>query len=78
MTPVNSIKGVVRSSVMVPEFDKLLKKVGGHICRSIVEITIKMKTIVRNPLMLKIQYLVTSSTGYILQADGEFCILLMF
>ena len=36
------------------EFDKHLKKVGGHIGRNVVEITIKMKTIVRNPLMIKI------------------------
>ena len=39
-----SIKDVVRSSVIVPEFDKHLKKAGGHIGRNIVEITIKMKT----------------------------------
>ena len=41
-----SIKDVVRSSVKVPEFDKHLKKAGGHIGRNVVEITIKMKTIV--------------------------------
>ncbi len=29
-TPVDSIKDVVRSSVKVPEFDKHLKKAGGH------------------------------------------------
>ena len=46
-TPVDSIKDVVRSSVKVPEFDKHLKKAGGHIGRNVVEITIKMKTIVR-------------------------------
>ena len=44
MTPVDSINHVVRSSVKVPEFDKLLKKAGGHIGRNIMEI--KMKTIV--------------------------------
>ena len=38
----------------VPEFDKHLKKVGGHIGRNVVEITIKMKTIVQKPLMIKI------------------------
>ena len=54
VTPVDSIKDVVRSSVKVPEFDKHLKKAGGHISRNIVEITIKMKTIVRKPLMIKI------------------------
>ena len=53
MTPVDSIKDVVRSSVKVPEFDKYLKKAGGHIGRNVVEITIKMKTIVRKPLMIK-------------------------
>ena len=42
-----------RSSVKVPEFDKHLKKAGGHIGRNVVEITIKMKTIVRKTLMIK-------------------------
>ena len=37
----------------VPEFDKHLKKAEGHIGRDIVEITIKMKTIVRKTLMIK-------------------------
>ena len=36
----------------VPEFDKHLKKARGHIGRNVVEI-IKMKTIVRKPLMIK-------------------------
>ena len=40
-----------------PEFDKHLKKAGGHIGRNVVEITIKMKTIVRKPLMIKINKL---------------------
>ena len=40
VTPVDSIKDVVRSSVKVPEFDKHLKKAGGHIGRNVVEITI--------------------------------------
>ena len=57
MTPVDSIKGVVRSSVKVPEFDKHLKKAGGHIGQNVVEITIKMKTIVRKPLVIKINKL---------------------
>ena len=48
-----SIKDVVRSSVKVPEFDKHLKKAGGHIGRNVVEITIKMKTLVRKTLMIK-------------------------
>ena len=42
------------SSVKVPEIDKHLKKAGVHIDRNVVEITIKMKTIVRKPLMRKI------------------------
>ena len=44
--PVDSIKDVIRISEKVPEFDKHLKKAGGHIGRKLVEITIKMKTIV--------------------------------
>ncbi len=52
--PVDSIKDVVRSSVKVPEFHKHLKKAGGHIDRNVVEITIKMKSIVRKPFMIKI------------------------
>ena len=52
-----SIKDVVQSSVKVPEFDKHLKKAEGHIGRNIVEITIKMKTIVRKTLMIKINKL---------------------
>ena len=54
---MDSIKDVVRSSVKVPEFDKHLKKAGGHIGRNVVEIAIKMKTIVRKPLMIKINKL---------------------
>ena len=46
---MDSIKDVVRSSVKVPEFDKNLKKAGSHIGRNVVEIAIKMKTIVRKP-----------------------------
>ena len=52
MTPGDSIKDVVRSSVKFPEFDKHLKKAGGHIGRNVVEITIKMKTIVCKPLIM--------------------------
>ena len=54
---MDSIKDVVRSSVKVTEFDKHLKKAGGHISRNVVEIIIKMKTIVRKPLMIKIDKL---------------------
>ena len=51
-THVDSIKDVVWSSAKIPEFNKHLKK-----ARNIVEITIKMKTIVRKPLMIKINKL---------------------
>ena len=51
---MDSIKDVVRSSVKVPEFEKHLKKAGGNISRNVVEIVITMKTIVRKPLMIKI------------------------
>ena len=40
-------------SVLVLEFDKHPKKAGGHIGRNVVEITIKVKTVVRKPLMIK-------------------------
>ncbi len=54
---MDSIKDIIRSSVCVPEFDKHLKKAGGHIGRNVVEITTKMKTIVRKTLMIKINKL---------------------
>ena len=50
---MDSIKDLVRSSVKVSEFDKHLKKAGGNIGRNVVEITIKMRTIVQKPLMIK-------------------------
>ena len=53
-TPVDSIKDVVRSFAKVLEFDKHMKKAGGHIGRNVVGIAIKMKSIVRKPLMIKI------------------------
>ena len=53
---MESIKDVVRSSVKVPEFDKHLKEARGHIGRNVVEITIKMKTIVQKPLKIKRQH----------------------
>ena len=52
-----SIKDVVRSSVKVPEFDKHLKKAGGYISQNVVEITIKLKTIVQKLLIIKINKL---------------------
>ena len=42
-----------RYAMCPPEFDKHLKKVGEHIGRNVLEI-IKMKTIVRQPLMIKL------------------------
>ena len=51
---MDSIKDVVRSSVKVPEFDTHLKNAGGHIGRNVVEITIRMKTVVRKPFMIRI------------------------
>ena len=54
ITPGDSIKDIVRSSVKVPEFDKHLKKAGGLIGRNVMEITIKMKIIIRKALMIKI------------------------
>ena len=51
--PVYSIKDVVWSSVKAPEFDKHLKKAGRHIGRIVVEIIIKMKTIVPKPLLIQ-------------------------
>ena len=52
---MNSIKDVVQSSMKVSKVDKHLKKAGGHIAQNVVEITIKMKTIVQKPLMVKIK-----------------------
>ena len=49
------IKDVVRGSVKVTKFDKHLKKARGHISRNIVENSIKMKTIDRKPLMIKMK-----------------------
>ena len=54
-TPVDSIKDVVWSSVMVPEFDKHLKNAGRHIGQNVVEITMKTKRIVQKNLMIKIE-----------------------
>ena len=53
VTPMDSIKDVVQSSVKVPEFNKHLKK-ARCIGWNVMEITIKMKTIVWKPLMIKI------------------------
>ena len=50
---MDSIKDVVRSSLKVPEFEKRLKNTGGHISRNVMEMTIKMNTIVRKLLMIK-------------------------
>ena len=53
VTPVDSIKNVVRISVKVSDFNKHLNKAGGYIGRNVMEIEIKMKTIVRKPLVIK-------------------------
>ena len=55
---MDSIKDAVGSPVKVPKFDKHLKA-GGHIERNVVEITVKMKTIVRKPLMIKTNILIS-------------------
>ena len=47
---MDSIKDVDRSSVKDIEFDKHLNKARGYIGQNVVEITIKMKTIVRKTL----------------------------
>ena len=57
VTPTDSIKDEVRISLKVPKFDKQLKKAEDHIEQNVVEITIKMKTVVRKPLMIKINKL---------------------
>ena len=64
-TLVDSIKDVVWSSVKVPEFDKHLKKAGGHVSRNVVEITIKMKTIVRKPIIKNIVWLYFIKIPYV-------------
>ena len=73
-TPVDSIKDVVRSSVKVPKFNKHLKKVEGHIGRNVVEITIKMETIVRKSLMIKkIESPCPLPTGAVEYTDCTLC-----
>ena len=52
---MDSIKDIARSSMWVPEFNKHMKKAGGHIGQNVVKITIKIKTIVRKPLMIKMK-----------------------
>ncbi len=71
-TPVDSIKDVVRSSVKIHEFDKHLRKAGGHIGRNVVEITIKIKIIVRKPIMIKIikLHLRNSDNKHLKKAGG--------
>ena len=51
--PVDYIKDVLRSSVPATEFDKHLKKAGGHMGRNVVNLTKKMKTIVRKHWTIK-------------------------
>ena len=52
-TSMDSIKDIVQSSMKVPEFDKHLKKAGGRIGQNVVELTMKMKTMVQKPSMIK-------------------------
>ena len=47
-----------------PEFDKHLKKAVGHIGRNVVEITVKTKTVVLKPLMIKINLLRLRNLDY--------------
>ena len=61
-TPVDSIKDIVRSSVKVPEFDKLLKKARGHIGRNVVEIT--MKTLNDKIIKLRLRQFRKSTWNY--------------
>ena len=61
---MDSIKNIVQSSVKVPKFDKHLKKARGHIGQNVVEITIKIKTIVWKPLMIKIVLLLYKYLKY--------------
>ena len=49
---VDSVKDVICSSVLVPEFNKHLKKAAEHISQDFVEIKIWMKAIVRKALMI--------------------------
>ena len=58
-TTVDSKKHVVWSSMKFPEFDKHLKKAGGHIGRHVVEITTQMTTIVRKNIAGELFELVT-------------------
>ena len=44
---------MVWSSMMAPKFNKHLKKAGGHISQNVVNIIIKMKTIVWKPWTIK-------------------------
>ena len=49
----HNVSDDISSNMKVPEFDKHLKKAGGHIGQNIVKITIKMKTVVWKLLMIK-------------------------
>ena len=62
-TSADSIKDVVRSSMKVPKFNKHLKKARGHIGQKVVGITIKTKTIVQKPLMIKMNLSVLLAMG---------------
>ena len=71
---MDSIKDVVRSSVKVPEFDKHLKKAGGHIGRNVVEITNDEDNSPKNlndknPLLRFRVFYIAQSTGTVEYTD---------
>ena len=79
-TSVDSIKGVVRCSVKVLEFEEHLKKAGWHISRNVLEITIKMKTMVQKPLMIKKTWIIRicyKRRFYLRFIHYEFTVILM-
>ena len=64
--------GLLSSSLLLfPKFDKHLKKAGGHIGQNFVEITIKMKTIVWKPLMIKILLVWTRAYDFLLYLSSN-------
>ena len=57
-------KGRSSNFVKVPEFNKHLKNARGHIGRNVVEITIKMKTIVRKQVYWVLRWVTTKKSKY--------------
>ena len=62
---------IIKGSVNVPEFDKYPKKAGGYNGRNVVEIIIKMKTIVRKLLNFVIE---SPSKISVLSSEIMWCI----